>query len=98
LSETCFFGDDTDAEVEDFDAIRAVHDVGRLQITMDDSRAVNIAQGFDETLSREPQKGRLKRSTVFDSVVEGFSRKKLHHQIGLVTLGYDINDFDRAVS
>jgi hypothetical protein len=59
---------------------------------------VNIAQRFDETLSREPQKSRSKRPSVFDLIVEGFSRKKLHHQIGPVTLGYDINDFDRAVS
>jgi len=49
-------------------------------------------------LSGEPQKSRLKRPSVFDSIVEGFSRKKLHDEIGPVTLGYDINDFDRAVS
>lgn len=55
-----------DAEVDDAGAVLGEHHVGRLQVPVDDSGAVDVAQGLGEAGGQAPQAGQRERAVLTD--------------------------------
>ena len=75
-----------DAEVHDFDiACRRQHEIGRLQIAMDDTRRVRILKRV-EHLRAERERPRNGHRAALDQLLEGLAFEKLHHHQEIVTV------------
>lgn len=81
-----------DAEVDDPRPGRGEHDVGRLQVAVDQSRRVDVAQGVGQRGGQRAHPGGVERAVRAYRLVEGGAGEELGRDPGAVALALGAQD------
>ena len=89
-----------DAEIEDLDDLLVVHarqeDIGGLEVTVDDARAVRASQGLAHLRADDPGLPQREAPLAFEAVAEVLAEQQLHHDVGEVLVDAMVEHLDHV--
>ncbi len=88
-----------EAEVEDLDVVGpplplAQHDVGGLDVAMDDAARVGLAEALEHLRGDRHEVGEREASPATHEAIEGLARDVLHHDEGATVIATEVVDRD----